>query len=103
MLTCRTTKWAECGLRAMDEFYSLHEVFQRTWAIEKTVLTIQHEFRNASDRRCKHWPAACHGFHEDQRDTLAAAREHNQAGRCVVCVELLARQMADQPDLVPEM
>ena len=78
------------GFAAVDQFYSRHEVFQRTGVIEEAVLAVQDKFRNASDRGGKHGLAANHGFHQHQRNTLAAARKDNEIGCGVADVKLLA-------------
>src|ERR1700674_3018855 len=80
VLASRPAKWAESGFRLMDQLYSRHKVFRRTRAIEKTILPVQQQFRDAGDRGCQHGPAVRHGFHQDQRNTLAAAGEHDQVG-----------------------
>src|ERR1700752_2677169 len=73
VLASGSTKRSESRARVVDELYSGHKILQGARAIEKTVLAIEDQLRDASDRGGEHWLAANHGFHQDQRDTFTAA------------------------------
>lgn len=102
VLTGRAAQIVQRTARAVNRFDFGREIFQRTGAIEEPCLAILYQFWNSGDRGSKNCLAACHRFHQDERDALAAAREYDEIGQLVPGVEFRPGKMAEQFHLLLE-
>ena len=68
--------------------------FERRRAVEKASFAVHDELRDARDRGRENQLAVRHGLHQDQRQTLAMAGEHDQITGRIKRIELRAAEVA---------
>src|SRR5579871_6546247 len=62
------------GEKRTDPEQAVDEIRQRSALVQETSLAIDNQFRNSGDRGGEHNLPVRHRFHENQRNTFAAAR-----------------------------